>query len=104
MGYFAIWIVVFMGVIEVYGLLLRRTACLPRPLPVLLGTLLFGVLACVYALSFLGLQFVLQGTAFDTCEDTRLVVVLVCALCLVPSLLLFRYRHSATLKSLGYFQ
>ncbi|MDP3871128.1 MAG: hypothetical protein Q8Q80_00570 [Methyloversatilis sp.] len=103
LAYFASWAVALMAVLEVYASLLRHVARLPRPLPLLLGLLLYAVLASAFALALFALEFVL-GTQEESDEFVRSVGLVGYLMCLLLGALFFRRRHFDALKKLGYFQ
>lgn len=99
LAYFVVCTVALMAVLEAFAWLLRRVALLPRPLPLILGLLLYGVVACAFTLPLFGLELV-QGPS----EAMRSVGLLVYLVCLLLAVLFFRRRHLDALKALGYFQ
>lgn len=101
--YFVAWTVALIAVLEVFAWLLRRVARLPRPLPLLFGLLLYGVVACTFALPLFGLELV-QGPPETSSEAMRSVGLLGYLACLLLAVLFFRRRHLEALKALGYFQ
>jgi hypothetical protein len=103
LAYFAVWTTVLIAVLEAFAWLLRRVARLPRPLPLLLGLLLYGVVACAFALPLFGLELV-QGPHATSSEATRSVGLLGYLVCLLLAVLFFRRRHLDALKALGHFQ
>jgi TPR repeat protein len=104
LAWFALCAVALMVVMEGYAWLLRRAACLPRPLMKLSEFVLGLVCACMaLLLPLFGLA--LLGPVVSSVFDTILFVWLAaCLPCALPAALLFRCRHEAALKSLGYFQ
>ena len=101
-AYLVICTVGLMVVLEGYAWLLRRVARLPHPLLLLLGILLYCVIACLFALPGFGLELVLGSLyAYDT---IRYVGIIGWGVSLWIAALFFRYRHLAVLKSHGYFQ
>lgn len=103
LAYFAVWTVALLAILEAYAWLLRRVARLPRPLPLLLGLLLYAVLACAFALALLALEFVLS-TQEESDELVRSVGLVGYLICLLLGALFFKRRHLDALKGLGYFQ
>ena len=101
--YLAVCTVALMAVLEAFAWLLRRVAPLPRPLPLLLGLLLYGLVACAFALPLFGLELV-QGPRTAASEAMRSVGLLGYLVSLLLAVLFFRRRHLDTLKALGYFQ
>ena len=100
--YYTISTVVIAVVLEGYAWLLRRLACLPRPLPLLLGNLLCCVVACALVLSYFGLAFVLDS--YMASDTGRLVGLLGWTMSLLFTAWLFKHRHMAALQALGYYQ
>ncbi len=100
-GFFVAATVSLLVVMEVFAWLLRLVARLPRPFPLLLGILLYGVVACAFAFIFFGLEFVLGPQASETLRLVGLTGYLVCLLLVT---LIFRHRHLHALKVLGYYQ
>lgn len=103
LAYFAAWTLALMAVLEVFAWILRRAARLPRPLALLLGLLLYGVVGCTFALPLFGLELV-QGPRAAPDENMRLVGLTAYLACLLLAVLFFRHRHLVALKALGYFQ
>ncbi|ALV07386.1 hypothetical protein [Roseateles depolymerans] len=103
LAYFAAWTIALMAVLEVFAWLLRRVARLPRPLPLVLGLLLYGVVACTFALPLFGLELV-QGPRAASSEEMRSVALMGYLVCLLLAVLFFRRRHLVALRALGYFQ
>ncbi|MCB1902290.1 hypothetical protein [Cognatazoarcus halotolerans] len=103
LAYFAVCTVALMAVLEAFAWLLRRVALLPRPLPLLLGLLLYGVVACAFALPLFGLELV-QGPSASSSEAMRSVGLVGYLVCLLLAVLFFRRRHLDTLQALGYFR
>jgi len=101
--YFAVWTVVLMAVLEGFAWLLCRVARLPRPLPLLFGLLLYGVVAFTFALPLFGLE-IIQGPRETSSETIRSVGLLGYLACLLLAVLFFKYRHLDALKALGYFK
>ena len=87
--------------LEVYGVFLRRIACLPWPFKPLLTSLVgCVVVVCTVVLALGGLGFVLGP--YDAYDTFREVGVLGVSICYVFAYLVFRHRNVAALKSLGY--
>jgi hypothetical protein len=103
LAYLTVWTVVLMAVLEAYAWLLRCVARLSRPLPLLLGLLLYVVLACAFALALFVLDFVL-GPPEESGELVRSVGLVGYLICLLLGAMFFKRRHLNTLKALGYFQ
>jgi hypothetical protein len=101
--YFAVCSVALIAVLEAFACLLRRVAPLPRLLPLIMGLLLYGVVACAFVLPLFGLELV-QGQSAASSEAMRLVGLLGYLVCLLLAVLSFRRRHLGALKALGYFQ
>ena len=101
--YFVVWTVVLMAVLEGFAWLLCRVARLPRPLPLVLGLLLYGVVAGTFFLGIFALE-ILQGPLTSHSETDREVFLLGYLACWFVGILFFRHRHLDALKSLGYFQ
>lgn len=100
-GYFVACTVALMAVLEVFALLLRLVAHLPRPFPLIFGILLYVAVACTYALPLFGLEIVL---GLQASEPMRLAGLTGYLVCLLIATLYFRHRHLYALKALGYFQ
>ena len=103
LGYFIVWTIVLMGVLEVFARCLRHFARLPRLFALLLSLVLYGVVACVFALPLFGLELV-QPRAATHSEAVRMAGLIAYLVSLLLAVLFFRRRHLDTLKALGYFQ
>jgi hypothetical protein len=101
--YFVVWTVVLMAVLEGFAWLLCRVARLPRPFPLVLGLLLYGVVAGTFFLGILGLE-ILQGPLISHNQTDREVFLLGYLACWLIGILFFRHRHLDALRALGYFQ
>lgn len=103
LAYFVVCTVVLIAVFEVFAWLLRRIVCLARPFPLLIGILLYVIIACVFVLPLFGLEF-LQRPYLASFELVRLVGGVGYLTSLLLAVLFFRHRHLDALKSLGYFR
>ena len=96
LAYYAISAVVSMGLLEGYGLLLRRVSCLPPPLPRVLSFLLFFALLCVFYLPAFGLDYVLELLQRSDLRYGGRIVYLV--IMLIPAFI-FSFRYYDVLLS-----
>lgn len=102
LAYFAFCTVALIAVLEAFAWLLRRIAPLSRPLPLLLGLLLYGIVACAFALPLFGLEFAQKSSAAPN-ETMRSVGLLGYLVSLLLAVMFFKRRHLDALKALGYF-
>jgi hypothetical protein len=102
LAYDAFCAVAAMIVLEVFAWNLRVVANFPRPLPLLLGLILYGLVAFCFALPLLGLGRISwsQGSSSPLFRTMALIGYLIS---LLLAVLFFKWRHLAVLKSLGYF-
>lgn len=101
--YHAVCAAAGMIVLEIFAFMLRTVARFPRPLPLLFGLIFYGLVALCFALPLLGLQRIdwAHGSSSELFRTMGLIGYL---LSLLFAILFFKWRHLATLKSLGYFQ
>lgn len=100
--YLIVWTITLIGVLEAYAWLLRLVARLPRPLPLVLGLLLYVTVACICALVFYVPEFVLgPRESSELAREMWMGGYLVSAFL---AILVFRHRHLDALKKLGYYQ
>jgi hypothetical protein len=102
LAYFVVCTVALITVLEVFAWLLRRIAHLPRPIPLLVGLLLYGFVVCAFTLPLFGLELV-QGPRATSNEAMRSVGLLGYLVCLLLAVLEFWRRHASAFKALGYF-
>lgn len=100
--YFLVWTGAIIAVLEGFAWLLGRVARLPRPFPLMLGILFYGIVASTFFLGIFGLE-ILQGPLTSHNETDREIFLIVYLACWLVGILFFRRRHLDTLKSLGYF-
>jgi hypothetical protein len=90
-------------VLEIFAWSLRIVAKLPRPLPLLIGLIFYGIVAFCLVIPLLGLERI-NWSQGDASELFRAIALIGYLLSLLIAILFFRRRHLATLKTLGYFQ
>lgn len=103
LGYFVACTVGLVVVLEVFAWLLRHLARLRRPFPLLLGLLLYGGVAFMFALPLIGLEF-FQSQRAAASAPFRSLGLVGYLVSLLLAVLFFRRRHLHSLKGLGYFQ
>ncbi len=90
-----------LATLELFAKLLRAIARLRRPLPLLLGLVAYVAIACVFCLPMFGFQKIFGR---HTNELFRIVSGFGYLACLAAAVSLFRRRHLAELRRLGYYR
>lgn len=103
-GYLVVCLVVLIVVLEAFAWALRAMVRLQQPVRLLLGLLLYSLVAFFFALPLLGLQYIDRGGAGNSGEPFRTVALIGYLVALLLAVLLFGRRHLGNLKGLGYFQ
>jgi|GEM_PF-3113136 len=100
LAYLVVSVIGLTLVLELFALLLRPIARLPRAASIACTLLIYGLVAAAFFLVLLGLES-FDSHVSDWFRDAALVGYLLSGLIAV---LIFRRRHLASLRALGYFR